>query len=273
MFVRRTLVVTVLIGCRARRSAPMASAPVSLVSVPDSAQRSTSARPSSVEERLRALPRPPAPPPLHCAWPWPGDAGRIAGARLRCSGSAGLVGPPAIGRSKRSDVEFSWAPRPARGQSSLLSERPRRRLTHGEGMRDFVESGDYSKSDIALVPEPATTTYNGKQAGDWVFNTNATMAEALAQYARTAVKPEFQWSWRNAGLQLDEYRQTTARNVMRNRRGEPGSCDNLSESPDQHGGRVRALSAGSPADRRWRGVRLSKLSLVIGSQPSGVTAV
>jgi hypothetical protein len=82
--------------------------------------------------------------------------------------------------------------------------------TYYEGMRDFLESGDFSKSDATLIPETDPNTYNGHR---WEIaqGTTDSQAAALAEYARTAVKPDMQWSWRNAQLQLDQYRQTTAK--------------------------------------------------------------
>jgi hypothetical protein len=78
-----------------------------------------------------------------------------------------------------------------------------------EHMREFFESGAYSLSDGAIVvPETLTTTYNGRQ---WELAqlSHANRDDALAQYERTAVKPGFIWSWRNAALHWDLFRKMT----------------------------------------------------------------
>lgn len=77
-----------------------------------------------------------------------------------------------------------------------------------EQMRDWLESGAFSQSATTLVPETDTLTYNGYK---WqlALRTNETRAAALAQYEQVAVKPEYQWSWRNAQEQWDVYKRTT----------------------------------------------------------------
>ncbi len=78
-----------------------------------------------------------------------------------------------------------------------------------EAMRDHLESGAYSLSNSgAVVPETDLTTYNG-QLWQQLLATNATTAAALAAYEAQAIKPNFQWSWRNAQLQYDQYIRTT----------------------------------------------------------------
>lgn len=81
-----------------------------------------------------------------------------------------------------------------------------------EDMRDFLESGRYSLSDVTVVPETDTTTFNGQK---WLLElrTHPDSASALAQYERDAIKPNFQWSWRNAQLQFDLYSRAT---ILRN---------------------------------------------------------
>jgi hypothetical protein len=37
------------------------------------------------------------------------------------------------------------------------------------------------------------------------------MADALAEYERTAIKPEFRWSWRNAQFQYDIFKRGTSK--------------------------------------------------------------
>lgn len=77
-----------------------------------------------------------------------------------------------------------------------------------EAMRDFLESGRYSLSDASVIPENDTTTFNGQK---WLLElrTHPDSASALAQYERDAIKPDFQWSWRNAQLQFDLYSRAT----------------------------------------------------------------
>lgn len=77
-----------------------------------------------------------------------------------------------------------------------------------EQMRDWLESGTYSQSATSLVPETDTLTYNGYK---WqlALRTSETRSAALAQYEQVAVKPDFQWSWRNAQEQWDVYKRTT----------------------------------------------------------------
>jgi hypothetical protein len=80
-----------------------------------------------------------------------------------------------------------------------------------EAMEDFDESGRYSLSDAgAVVPETDATTFNGLT---WLtaLRVNSTAAAALADYEAKAVKPEFRWSWINAGLTKDLYKRAIAR--------------------------------------------------------------
>ena len=80
-----------------------------------------------------------------------------------------------------------------------------------EAMEDFPESGRYSLSDSGpVVPETDTTTFNGQT---WLtsLRTHATVAAALVDYQGKAVKPEFQWSWQNAGLHWDSYKRTISK--------------------------------------------------------------
>jgi hypothetical protein len=79
-----------------------------------------------------------------------------------------------------------------------------------EQMRDNLESGRYSQADSGpVVPETDTLTFNGTR---WRL-AQATHANdpagALAAYEQSAIKPEFRWSWRNAGLQYDIFKRTT----------------------------------------------------------------
>jgi hypothetical protein len=77
-----------------------------------------------------------------------------------------------------------------------------------EQLRDWLESGVYSQSSTTLVPETDTLTYNGYK---WqlALRTNATRDAALAQYQQVAIRPDFEWSWRNAQEQWNLYKRTT----------------------------------------------------------------
>lgn len=78
-----------------------------------------------------------------------------------------------------------------------------------EGMRDYLESGVYSQSPTGpIVPETDVNTYNGHQ-WDVAQGTQPTLAAALALYANTAVKPDFEWSWQNHRLEWDIFGRTT----------------------------------------------------------------
>jgi hypothetical protein len=78
-----------------------------------------------------------------------------------------------------------------------------------EKMRDYLESGSYSLAVSGpVVPETDVTTYNGSR---WqlALNTSTTRDAALQQYMQTAVRPEFEWSWKNAQFQYDRFKRTT----------------------------------------------------------------
>jgi hypothetical protein len=77
-----------------------------------------------------------------------------------------------------------------------------------EKMRDYAESGQYSLTAVGLAPETNVDTYNGSR---WALAqaTFSTREAALAEYMRTAVRPEYEWSWTNAKLQWDRYIRTT----------------------------------------------------------------
>lgn len=89
--------------------------------------------------------------------------------------------------------------------------------TYYEMMRDYVESGDYTTSDNgSIVPPTDTATFNGHV---WVdaLRTHTSTADALAQYEQRAVRPDLQWSWKNARLQWDLFSQLTEKRNDANR--------------------------------------------------------
>ena len=78
-----------------------------------------------------------------------------------------------------------------------------------EQMRDREESGVYSTTETGpVVPPTDTRTYNGYK---WqlALQNNATCAAALAEYEQIAIKPEFQWSWKDHTLEYDIFKRTT----------------------------------------------------------------
>ncbi len=94
-------------------------------------------------------------------------------------------------------------------RSHFSSSPPDGDWTYYESMRDYLESGAYSLSNTAtVVPETDVTTYNG-HLWQQLLATNPTTAAALAAYEQQAIKPSFQWSWRNAQLQYDQFIRTT----------------------------------------------------------------
>jgi hypothetical protein len=91
-----------------------------------------------------------------------------------------------------------------------------------EQMGRYVESGPFDTDPgPALVPPSDERTYNGqiwRLARTTYFpdpenpptSESPEYQRALAFYSSRAVGPNFQWSWRNAGLEQDLYRQTIA---------------------------------------------------------------
>jgi hypothetical protein len=91
-----------------------------------------------------------------------------------------------------------------------------------EQMGRYVESGPYDTDPgPTLVPPTDTRTYNGQiwaLARTTFFPDpdnepppeSAEYQRAIAFYQSRAIGPNYQWSWRNAGLEQDLYRQTIA---------------------------------------------------------------
>ena len=92
-----------------------------------------------------------------------------------------------------------------------------------ETMERFIESGLYDLDPgAAFVPEADPTTYNGSM---WLLarrtfwtnpdvppdQTSPEYQRALQFYQSRAVGPGYQWSWRSAGLEHDEFRQSIRR--------------------------------------------------------------
>lgn len=91
-----------------------------------------------------------------------------------------------------------------------------------ESMEKFLESGVFDKiAGGAVNPETDETTFNGARwrlARETFWrnplvappDTSAEYARALDFYVSRAVRDEYRWSWRDAQLQQDVYRQTIA---------------------------------------------------------------
>ena len=77
-----------------------------------------------------------------------------------------------------------------------------------EKMYDYIESGPFSLTVVGVTPDTSVGTYNGSR---WQLAqaTFSTRGAALAEYMRTAVRPEFEWSWVNAQFQYDRFKRTT----------------------------------------------------------------
>jgi hypothetical protein len=95
-------------------------------------------------------------------------------------------------------------------------------VTYYEPMEKYLESGAYSLvRGATVVPETDESTYNGAR---WLLarqtfwrdasmppaTTSPEYARALAAYVKDAVTDEYRWSWRDAQLQWDVYRQIIA---------------------------------------------------------------
>jgi hypothetical protein len=94
-----------------------------------------------------------------------------------------------------------------------------------EAMEKHLESGvfDRTPGTGALSPEVDTLTFNGaiwlraRRLSDWPSpdvepdHASAIYQAAVSYYLAHAVKPEYRWSWRNAQLEWDLYRQTIRR--------------------------------------------------------------
>jgi len=94
-----------------------------------------------------------------------------------------------------------------------------------EAMEKHLESGVYDRSPGTgtFSPETDTSTFNGtiwlkaRQLSQWPDpqvdpdHGSAPYRAAVAFYVSRAVGPEFRWSWRNAQLEWDLYRQSIRR--------------------------------------------------------------
>jgi hypothetical protein len=137
-----------------------------------------------------------------------------------------------------------------------------------ELMEKHLESGVFSKSPSgAVIPETDTSTYNG---ASWLLArenywrdpnsppavTSPEYQRALAFYTARAIRDEYRWSWRDAQLQQDLYKQTIA------------SSNRSSKRATNLAGLVGANHLASMIDayvtirvRRYGGVRVGSIRL------------
>jgi hypothetical protein len=109
------------------------------------------------------------------------------------------------------EMEFkSLARRVARAgfATGSVDELPDGDWAYYEKMRDYKESGPYSLTLAGVSPDTNPLTFNGSR---WQLAqaTFSTREAALAEYMRTAVRPEYEWSWANNRLQFDRFVRTT----------------------------------------------------------------
>ena len=108
-------------------------------------------------------------------------------------------------------------------RANLSEARPPGDFEYYERMEHYVESGVFDASaDEGVQPETDTESYNGfiwlrARTTFWEDPTAPPPPEsdaylaAMEYYAGRAITPEFRWSWRNAQLEQDVFRQTIAR--------------------------------------------------------------
>ncbi len=95
-------------------------------------------------------------------------------------------------------------------RSHFSSAPPDGGWTYYESMRDFLESGVYSMSNNgSVVPETDVDDVQRPSLAATARDERRRPRAALAAYEAQAVKPNFQWSWRNAQLQYDQFIRTT----------------------------------------------------------------
>jgi len=99
-----------------------------------------------------------------------------------------------------------------------------------EQMGKFVESGPFdTDAGPGFSPPTDPLTYNGAiwqlARRTYFSNSDSTppvasqeYQRAIAFYTRRAIGPDFRWSWRNAGIEQDLYRQTIAKSDQAFRR-------------------------------------------------------
>lgn len=108
-------------------------------------------------------------------------------------------------------------------RSFFTSDFPIGDFEYYERMEQFVESGAYDlDSDGAFIPETDTSTFNGftwrlarstfwENPDDPPPTDSEAYLRAIEFYQERAVPDEFRWSWQNAQLEQDLFRQTIQR--------------------------------------------------------------
>lgn len=102
----------------------------------------------------------------------------------------------------------------------VLGNRPAGNWPYYESMEKYIESGVFNAGapGADFTPETDVTTYNGFIWSDvrqrWWTNPNiepdhstSQYRNALNEYLARAYRPEMRWTWRNAQLEQDNYRQ------------------------------------------------------------------
>lgn len=107
-------------------------------------------------------------------------------------------------------------------RAAFGEDRPVGPWAYYESLEKYLESGTYNlNTDNGFQPETNVLTYNGAQwrlARETYWSDpdvapdvgSAEYQRALEFYQRRAVRDEFRWSWRDAQLQQDVYRQHIA---------------------------------------------------------------
>lgn len=108
-------------------------------------------------------------------------------------------------------------------RANLSEARPPGDFEYYERMEHYVESGVFDASaEEGVQPETNPESYNGfiwlrARTTFWEDPTSPppvgsdAFVAAMDYYAGRAIKPEFRWSWRNAQLEQDLFRQTISR--------------------------------------------------------------
>jgi len=131
-----------------------------------------------------------------------------------------IVGAVSSGdQARRAEVRYrdlAWDV----ARSSFTTSRRDTVFEYYEAMQGFVESGAYDLDPgPGFAPETSAGTYNGsvwELARETYFAdpdstpdpSSEAYQRALAFYRSHAIGPDFRWSWRNAGLEHELFRQT-----------------------------------------------------------------
>ncbi|MBI1808708.1 MAG: hypothetical protein HYR75_02315 [Gemmatimonadetes bacterium] len=97
-----------------------------------------------------------------------------------------------------------------------------------EDMEKYVESGVYTRVPGSVVPETDVSSYNGWLWADvrqrysvpgnvQTDDGSAAYQKAITEYKARAIRDEYRWTWRNAELEQDVYRQAIRSKNQANR--------------------------------------------------------